>query len=364
MFVLTVDADIHLRLHDSYQVDAFFNLIVDNHAHLSQWMVWVDNHQTVNDTYRYIMWEREQFAQRKGIATQVYYHNQVAGSAGLMIHDWSNGYGEIGYWLGEAFTGKGIITRAVRGLVNFAFNTLNLHKLVIRVAAENHKSAAVAKRLGFPLEGVQVQQQRIGDQYHDYHVYYMLRANWQERLAPHFEHAVTEQVKLRPFMMYQTKSIFALIDRHRASLRKWVEWVDHQHNLRDTVRYIQTTLDRYQAYEGLDAGIWYEGQFCGQISLNSWSLRNYKGDLGYWLADSFTGKGIMTQAARTMLNYAFRVIHLHRIELLCAVENERSCAVAKRLNFTHEGVMRCGERVHDRYYDVNVYALLQPDWQG
>ena len=139
MFVLQVDDEILLRLHDAYNVEGFFKLIDRNRAHLRQWMEWEKNHQmeweknhqTVDDSYRYVMTVREQFARREIINAQIYYRGEIAGSVGLIIQDWYTGYGEVGYWLGAEFTGKGIATRAARAMVNFAFNTLELHKLVI-----------------------------------------------------------------------------------------------------------------------------------------------------------------------------------------------------------------------------------------
>ncbi|MEL6527976.1 MAG: GNAT family protein, partial [Chloroflexota bacterium] len=104
------------------------------------------------------------------ISTQIIYQGTVAGSIALTITDAIARQGEIGYWLGEAFVGKGIVTRAGQALVNFAFNTLGLYKLVIRAIAENTASIAVGKRLGFHYEGTQVKQRLLRGAYYDYHV--------------------------------------------------------------------------------------------------------------------------------------------------------------------------------------------------
>jgi ribosomal-protein-serine acetyltransferase len=307
---------------------------------------------------------REKFAQRNYIAAQIYYQGQIAGSAALIIHDVYSGYGEVGYWLGAEFTGKGLATLAAKAMINFAFNTLKLHKLVIRVIVGNDKSIAIAKRLGFTFEGIQVHQRILRGEYYDYNVHYMLHENWHDDTALDFAFRIDEHLELRPFMMHHAQATFDLVDSHRKTLRQWMDWVDNHESIKDTRRFIKTALNHYGDYNGLDAGIWYDGKICGQVSFNSWSLNNFKGDLGYWLADSFTGKGIMTKAVAAMVNYAFDVVGLHRIELLCAIQNERSCAIAKRLNFTHEGILRRGERIRNHYYDVNAYAVLKPEWKA
>ncbi len=70
----------------------------------------------------------------------------------------------------------------------------------------------------------------------------------------------------------------------------------------------------------------------------------------------------MTAAARALIEHAFSVWGLHRVEIRAGAENHRSQAVARRLGFAQEGVLRHAERVGDRYVDHAVYAMLSDDW--
>src|SRR5690606_28113948 len=184
MFVLQVDDDILLRLHDAYNVEGFFNLIVRNRNHLGRWMDWVMNHQELSDTSNHIMWIRQQLAQRRQFATQIYYQGKIAGSIGLTIHDWHAGHGEIGYWLGEAFTGKGIATRAARAMRDFPLNAPRLHQLVIRGSVGNGNRTDMAKRLGDDYGGVQDKQRRVRGEYSDYDAHCRLHGNGQVGILP------------------------------------------------------------------------------------------------------------------------------------------------------------------------------------
>jgi ribosomal-protein-serine acetyltransferase len=84
--------------------------------------------------------------------------------------------------------------------------------------------------------------------------------------------------------------------------------------------------------------------------------------IGYWLGESFQGKGLMTGACRALLDYLFFELKLHRVEIRCAIGNARSCAVPKRLGFTKEGVLRQAQAFDDQFLDLEVYALLAEDW--
>lgn len=61
--------------------------------------------------------------------------------------------GEIGFWLGEAFWGQGIMTRAVVAFSPFAFERYDLLRLYAGVFESNPSSARVLEKAGYRLEG-------------------------------------------------------------------------------------------------------------------------------------------------------------------------------------------------------------------
>lgn len=79
---------------------------------------------------------------------------EMVGSSGVHRFDWEVGKFEIGYWAVTAHTGKGFITEAVERITQFCIEELHANRVEIRCNADNVKSAAVAQRLGFTLEGI------------------------------------------------------------------------------------------------------------------------------------------------------------------------------------------------------------------
>ena len=77
----------------------------------------------------------------------------LVGSSGLHPHDWMVPRFEIGYWCRARFEGQGYISEAVRGISHFAFERLAARRLEIWCDARNERSARVAERAGFQLEG-------------------------------------------------------------------------------------------------------------------------------------------------------------------------------------------------------------------
>lgn len=107
----------------------------------------------------------------------------LSGIVGYNEVDWQNKIAYIGYWLGEGFQGKGIMTRATKALVDYAFEQLNLNKVDIRAAERNKKSRSIPERLGFQQEGKIRAGELLYGKYVDHVIYGMLKNEWEKMNA-------------------------------------------------------------------------------------------------------------------------------------------------------------------------------------
>jgi ribosomal-protein-serine acetyltransferase len=85
---------------------------------------------------------------------------------------------ETGYWLGATFLGKGLITRGVEALINYAFFEIGQNRLEIRAGARNLKSCAIPERLVFTMEGVLRREVWLRDWLLDMTLYALLERDW------------------------------------------------------------------------------------------------------------------------------------------------------------------------------------------
>lgn len=155
------------------------------------------------------------------------------------------------------------------------------------------------------------------------------------------------------------EAIFNAIDQNRKFLRKWLPFVDFTHKIIDTERFVRSILEKSSANRDEVYVIWYKHEFAGLIGFKDIDHINDKIEIGYWLIQKLTGKGIATAAVRKMVNLAFRNMDMNRIQIRCGVGNEKSSAIPRRLGFSLEGIERSGER-HDRsFIDLEVFSLLK-----
>src|SRR5260370_20457536 len=62
--------------------------------------------------------------------------------------------GQVGYWIDEAYAGRGIIPTTLAMAVDHCFGVIGLHRLEASIRPENHASRRVVEKLGVPEEGI------------------------------------------------------------------------------------------------------------------------------------------------------------------------------------------------------------------
>jgi ribosomal-protein-serine acetyltransferase len=172
----------------------------------------------------------------------------------------------------------------------------------------------------------------------------------------------SNDIELRILELKDAKTVFQTIDKNRIRLKQWLGWLDFTNSVEDIKKFIQDGLDGYGENKIFRFGIYYKNQYAGNIELQSIDYTNKKSIIGYWLADGYEGKGIMTQSVEAVLKYAFEELKLNKISLQIATENIGSNKIAERIGFTREGILRQNEWLYDHFVDHYIYSLLITEW--
>lgn len=157
---------------------AFYQAVEENRSYLSQYLDFAKS-LSLEDTQRAIkVWEGD-LIRGRGFKWGLFDGREFLAMCSLSLNSYDK-RGEIGYWLVEKSTGRGLMTRMVRDLVSLAFKIYKLNKLTIKCVDTNIKSQDLAKRLGFTYEGTLRQHQRLNDKFRDLYVYSLLKSEWEE----------------------------------------------------------------------------------------------------------------------------------------------------------------------------------------
>jgi ribosomal-protein-serine acetyltransferase len=169
---------------------------------------------------------------------------------------------------------------------------------------------------------------------------------------------------LKPVEPGDIGPVFALVDANRDYLRKWLPWLDDCRSADDTLTYVSAAIERRRAGIGADFLIEHERQLCGVISFYTIDRHYRSAMLGYWLAESFQGRGIMTLCVRRLVRHAFEDLNLNRLTIAVAVGNKRSRAIPQRLGFQPEGTLREAAWLYDHFVDQVLYAMIRSQWDA
>ena len=116
-----------------------------------------------------------------------------------------------------------------------------------------------------------------------------------------------------------------------------------------------------QQGEALHVTIFHEDRISGVLGYDRIDQENGIGHMGYWLAQEYNGKGIMTKSVKNLIELGFKYYSLNRIEIRCAEHNLKSRAIPERLGFRQEGTIRRALKVYGEYVDHVIYGLLKEE---
>lgn len=179
----------------------------------------------------------------------------------------------------------------------------------------------------------------------------------------HFCMKIDDETELRLHEERYAEALYQLIDRNREHLRQWMPWLESEQSVEDTRAFMKETRLQFANNQGFATGLWYRGELVGAIGLHSVDWIDRKVEIGYWLSADQQGKGLMTKACKTLVNFAFEEYQLNRAEIHCATGNRRSRAIPERLGFTQEGIIRQSEWLYDHYLDMVIYGMLASEWK-
>ncbi len=154
------------------------------------------------------------------------------------------------------------------------------------------------------------------------------------------------------------------MDRARESVDPWIPWASISADLKSA----RATLQRYADNQARDAaylyGIWLHGTLVGGVMFVRFDSKTGVCEIGCWLEPSAEGKGLITRAARYLVDWAFGERGMARIEWRTSPANERSSNVARRLGMNLEGVLRSSWVHQGIRHDTEVRALLAEEWRA
>jgi ribosomal-protein-serine acetyltransferase len=174
-----------------------------------------------------------------------------------------------------------------------------------------------------------------------------------------FRIPVNDRIELELISKKHADDLFQLIDEDRDYLAQWLVWPNFTKTVDDYLGFVERSRIEFAKEESLVCVILFNGKPVGTAGYIDLNKNLEKGEIGYWLASSFQGKGIITQVTEALIQYGFHELGLSKVEIATAVENHKSQAVCERLGLTLEGVVANAERLNGVLVAHNKYAMFK-----
>jgi ribosomal-protein-serine acetyltransferase len=173
----------------------------------------------------------------------------------------------------------------------------------------------------------------------------------------------TPRLLLAPVDPADAAELWLAIDGSREHLRKWLPWVPFNADPSANHRFVDACAADWDQGRAARFVIRERASrtLLGIVGLEQCVHLHRSCELGYWLRVEATKRGLMTEAARACVDFAFHQLGAHRVRVAAATDNHRSLGVIGRLGFRFEGIAREAELCDGRWLDHAVFAMLATD---
>jgi ribosomal-protein-serine acetyltransferase len=161
---------------------------------------------------------------------------------------------------------------------------------------------------------------------------------------------------------WHAEEFAAAVDHARDHLAPWIPFAHTVTDVDKARDFLQRLANDHASDTRHVYGIWMRGTLVGGALFPVFDTKNGMCELGVWLAPEVQGRGLITGAARYLVDWAIRVRGMSRVAWHTDPRNERSKAVARRLGMTFEGVRRSSHVVAGVRQDGEVWSVLAEEW--
>jgi RimJ/RimL family protein N-acetyltransferase len=181
---------------------------------------------------------------------------------------------------------------------------------------------------------------------------------------PHSFDIKSERLTLRPPIESDAKPLFPFVSDPRVT--EFLAWEPHK-TIPETEQLVTALRNSQLRGEAFHWLINFGSIPCGIISIidvkrthRCWRID--RGELAYWVAPSYQGKGIATEACQCVIRFGFNELKLNKLLIMHAPENVNSSAIPERLGFRKVGVFQKAFLKGGKWFDLVAHELLFSNW--
>lgn len=174
---------------------------------------------------------------------------------------------------------------------------------------------------------------------------------------------ITTRLFLRHFTMDDAQAMYDNWASDPSAVR-YLTWNVHR-DVEETKEILRVWTSEADCPYKYRWAITLDGQLIGNISCVRIYTNTGRAVLGYVLSRDFWNQGIMSEAARAVIDFLFTEVHLNCVSLQHVAENVGSGRVAEKCGMQYEGTMRAAFATNfDGICDFKMWSILREEWEA
>ncbi|MEW1724758.1 GNAT family protein [Streptomyces sp. NPDC093109] len=173
-----------------------------------------------------------------------------------------------------------------------------------------------------------------------------------------------DDAELCPLEPWQAGEFLAHMDRARDLVGEHIGLADAVSDPASALALLTAYAQKQAADTGRIYGIRVGSTLVGGVLFRVFDAKAGNCEVGCWLEPAATGRGLVTRAARVLIDWAVEERGMHRVEWRVSTGNAASIRVAQRLGMVREGVLRAEYQHRGRRADAEVWSVLAPEWRA
>ena len=172
----------------------------------------------------------------------------------------------------------------------------------------------------------------------------------------------TQRLILRKFAFDDARAMFKNWESDERVTR-FLTWRPHA-SLDVTKQLLEAWCASYDEPNTYNWAMEYEGEPIGGIRVVKLNENSERAELGYCMGYDYWNKGLMTEAAKAVIDFLFSEVGVNRVEISHAVKNPASGRVAQKCGLTYEGTKHeYFKSSSGEFLDISFYGIIKSEWQ-
>jgi ribosomal-protein-serine acetyltransferase len=169
-----------------------------------------------------------------------------------------------------------------------------------------------------------------------------------------------EGLEIRPFLSTDAPAFVAAVLESTDTVGRWMPWCSNTYSEREALEWFAVCEAAQSAGSAFDFGVFCQdtGELFGGAGLNQIMPQHRFCNLGYWVRQSRQRQGIALRCVKALASHAFVKLLLHRVEIVVAVGNHKSEALAIKAGALRECIARNRLFIHNQPVSAHVFSLV------